>query len=244
MRKDLHNHTLYCDGRNTPEETVICAIGKGLDTVGILCHSYTFFDTSYCIGEDETEKFIAEVHALSDKYQGKIEVLCGVEQDCYSTAPTDGFDYVIGSVHYLRVGEDYVPVDETAAILSALCERCYGGDIYALCEDYYRTVGTVAEKTGCDIIGHFDLITKFQERTPLFDVNHPRYVAAWKAAADRLLRWDIPFELNYGAIARGYRTTPYPSEEIAAYIRRRGGRLIPSSDSHRAQDVAYGFENA
>ena len=40
--KDLHMHTVYCDGHDTPEDMVLSAIDKGLDTVGISAHSYTF----------------------------------------------------------------------------------------------------------------------------------------------------------------------------------------------------------
>ena len=30
-----------------------------------------------------------------------MEIHCGIEQDLFSQEPTDGYDYVIGSVHYL-----------------------------------------------------------------------------------------------------------------------------------------------
>ena len=46
----------------------------------------------------------------------------------------------------------------------------------------------MAEVTKCDIIGHFDLITKFIEQDPCFDVRHPRYVKAWQAAGGNVSR--------------------------------------------------------
>ena len=46
--------------------------------------------------------------------------------------------------------------------------------------------GDVAEKTGCQIVGHFDLITKFNEGDKLFDTSHPRYVNAALGALERL----------------------------------------------------------
>lgn len=242
INKDLHTHTTYCDGKNPPEEMVNAAIEKGLNTIGICAHSYTFFDTSYCIKKETVPRFLAELRYLRAAYSDRIHVLCGIEQDYYSEEMTDDFDYVIGSVHYLKCGGEYVPVDETAEILKEAADKHFGGDIYALCEEYYRTVADVVNKTGCDIIGHFDLITKFQEKEPLFDTSHPRYVAAWKAAADALLKTGVPFEINMGAISRGYRTTPYPSSEIVAYIREHGGKLVLSSDAHSADAIAYGFE--
>ena len=100
----------------------------------------------------------------------------------------------------------------------------------------------MVEVTQCDIIGHFDLITKFIEQEPAFDVNHPRYVKAWQKAADILLNSGKPFEINTGAISRGYRTEPYPSREIREYIRQHGGKMILSSDSHQKDTIAYRFD--
>lgn len=240
--KDLHCHTTYCDGANTPEEMVLSAIDKGLDTIGICAHSYTFFDTSYCIRKEAIPRFLAEVHYLRAAFYDRIHVLCGVEQDYYSAEATDDFDYVIGSVHYLKCGSDYVPVDETPELLRDAAEKHFGGDIYALCEQYYATVADVVSRTACDIIGHFDLVTKFVERTDLIDVHHPRYVAAWQSAADELLKTGVPFEINTGAISRGYRTSPYPSAEIIDYIKAHGGELILSSDAHSADAAAFQFD--
>lgn len=242
IAKDLHMHTAYCDGKDTPEDMVLSAVDKGLDTVGISSHSYTFFDESYCMQKEDIPRYIAELRYLRAKYFDRIHVLCGVEQDYYSDYPTDEFDYIIGSVHYIKVGDEYIPVDESVEILRAAVQKHFGGDVYALCELYFDTVADVVEKTRCDIIGHFDLISKFIEREPLFDTEHPRYVKAWKAAVDRLVTYDVPFEINTGAISRGYRTQPYPDEEMIAYIKAKGGRLILSSDAHSKENIAYKFE--
>ena len=242
IAKDLHMHTAYCDGKDTPEDMVLSAVDKGLDTVGISSHSYTFFDESYCMQKEDIPRYIAELRYLRAKYFDRIHVLCGVEQDYYSDWPTDEFDYIIGSVHYIKVGDEYIPVDESVEILRAAVQKHFGGDVYALCELYFDTVADVVEKTRCDIIGHFDLISKFIEREPLFDAGHPRYVKAWKAAAYRLVTYDVPFEINTGAISRGYRTQPYPDEEMIAYIKAKGGRLILSSDAHSKENIAYIFE--
>ena len=120
----------------------------------------------------------AFAEALGDKrgierYGDKIKILCGIEQDFYSEEPTEGYDYVIGSVHYLRAGEAYIPVDESPELLRAAAEKHFRGDLYALIEEYYRTLARVVEKTGADIIGHFDLIAKFNEGGALFDEAAP-----------------------------------------------------------------------
>ncbi len=241
--KDFHVHTNFSDGKNTPEEVVLAAIEKGMTTIGFSDHGYTDFDESYCIKKDRLDAYSDEIAALKEKYRRQITVLCGIEQDYYSTTPTDRYDYVIGSVHYFKCGEKYIPVDESADVLANTARQYFDGDFYAMAETYFRTVGDVVQKTNCTLIGHFDLITKFIERAPQFDTANPRYVAAWKAAADKLLATGVPFEINTGAISRGYRTTPYPSEPIREYLAEHGAKFILSSDSHRADTLCFGFEN-
>ena len=239
IREDYHIHTNYSDGKNSPEEIILAAIAAGRTSIGISDHAYTFFDESYCIPKEKLSAYAEEVRALAEKYAPQIRVKCGIEQDYYSEEPTDPYDYVIGSVHYMKFGEDYIPVDEGSEVLLAAAEKYCGGDIYTLIGEYYRTVGDVVRKTGASIIGHLDLITKFSERAPIYDTADPRYIRAWQAAVDQLLATGATFEINSGAITRGYRTTPYPSEEIRAYIREKGGRFILSSDSHSAADLTY-----
>ena len=243
MRKaDYHVHTAFCDGKNTPEEMVLSALDMGLARIGFSGHSHTPFDESYCMSVQGTAAYKEEIQRLKEKYRGKIEIFCGVEQDYYSDMPTDGYDYVIGSVHYLKFGDDYIPVDEGNQNLLRAAERYCGGDILSVCERYFATVADVANKTGCDIIGHFDLITKYNEADQIFNERSPRYIAAWQAAADSLLKSDALFELNTGAISRGHRKTPYPSEDVLAYLAAHNARVIRSGDCHAANAICFGFD--
>ena len=240
--KDLHTHTTWCDGKNTPEEMVQAAIALGMETLGFSGHSYVPFDDC-CMTPAGTELYRQEIAGLKQQYSGRLEILCGVEQDYYSPAATDGYDYVIGSVHYLRLGDSYPPIDLDAQTLRQTADCFFDGDVYALAECYYDTAADVVNRTGCDIIGHFDLVTKFNERDPMFDLQHPRYLAAWRAALDRLLKTGAAFEINTGAMSRGYRTAPYPAMDMIDYIRSHGGRLLLSSDSHSRETLLYHFED-
>ena len=239
---DLHVHTTYCDGKNTPEEMVLSAIDKGLKTIGFSGHSYAPYDTDCCMSYEGEFEYHREILALREKYSDRINILCGVEQDIFAPKPQLKFDYMIGSVHYLFVKGEYLAVDYTPQIIKAACAGYFGGDIYALCECYFETVSKVAELTDCDIIGHFDLVSKFNENGELFDTADPRYISAWKSAADRLLCCGIPFEINTGAISRGWRSHPYPSRDILEYLKSRGAKLLLSSDAHSRENIAFQFD--
>ncbi len=258
--RDYHMHTNRCDAVATAEEMVLAAIEQGLEEIGISEHSHTAFDDSYCLSTEATEEYRQEVLALREKYRDRISIRVGLEMDCFSDADTEPFDYHIGSVHYLRVIAGtcsarpdpegvlrdgncvYIPIDESARLQKEAVERYFGRDWMSFAEAYFETAGAVAEMTGCHIIGHFDLICKFNEGGVFFDEEDPRYIAAWKRAVDRAVKAGVPFEINTGAIAKGYRSRPFPSRAIRDYIREKGGRFILSSDSHRTDTLCYAFD--
>lgn len=237
---DLHVHTLYCDGRNNPGDMVVNAIKKGVNRLGIVVHSYVEFDRGSCIKLEKVGDFIGEVNALKEKYRGKIDILCGVERDLYSSQDCSEFDYVIGSVHYLRHQNEYLAVDDTPEILKDMIDKYYCGDFYACAEDYFNTVKLLCDIKP-DIIAHFDLIKKFKRYVP-FDEDNPRYEKAWMSAADCLMKLNVPFEINTGGMLRGWTDEPYPSLKIINYIKRNGGKFVLSSDAHRCEDIAGMFE--
>ena len=77
MYCNLHTHTTFSDGKNSVEETVKAAIEKGLVSIGISDHGYTYFDTSYCIQKDDVAKYIDEVNRVKSAYADSIEVYLG-----------------------------------------------------------------------------------------------------------------------------------------------------------------------
>lgn len=240
---DFHTHTIFSDGKNTPEEMILSAIEKSMPAIGFSDHAYTYFDESYCMKKNQIQTYRDEIAFLKAKYANQIAVFCGIEQDYYSLESTDAYDYVIGSAHYLRLFGEHVPVDEKPELLVEAADDFFGGDIYALIERYFAVVGDMINQTDADIIGHFDLISKFNENGELFDPGHPKYRDAWQHAADALLQTQKIFEINTGAMSRGYRTMPYPSEEMIRYIAERGGRFMLSGDAHSIETIGYQFEN-
>ena len=71
----------------------------------------------------------------------------------------------------LKKGEK-VAIDESGDLVLSIINNDFNSDVYLFCEKYFEMVSDIVDKTSCDIIGHFDLITKFDEkvRTPLRNV--------------------------------------------------------------------------
>ena len=238
---DFHVHTTFCDGKDSAEDMVLAAIKVGMKKLGFSGHSYTPFDEEPCMSPEGTQLYKQEISRLKAKYRGQIEILCGTECDYYSDIDTQDYDYLIGSVHYLKSGDTFRHVDNTPEMLQQAIDDSFGGDPYAMVEGYYSLVADVVRKTHADIIGHFDLVTKLNAGNRFFDEDNPRYIEAALSAADSLLKTGKPFEINTGAISKGYRDFPYPSLRILKYIAERGGSVILSSDSHRKETLMFDF---
>lgn len=238
---NYHTHTCFCDGRDTPEQLVQEAIRLGCPALGFSGHSYTPYEAAW-MPKERILPYQAEIRRLQAVYSGQIRILLGIEQDYYSDEATDAYEYVIGAVHNLRRGGEYRPLDYTRDRLITTVNDWFGGDWYALAEEYYALVGDLYEKTHCRVIAHFDLIEKFNEAGDLFDRTHPRYRAAALAALDRLKDAPVIFEVNTGAIARGYRTTPYPDPFLLQAMQDAGVRLMLNSDCHDRRFLLCGFD--
>ena len=244
QRCNLHTHTSFCDGVDSPEQIVVSAIDQGLETIGFSGHSFVRFDLDCCMTREQTAEYRQEILRLRKQYADRISILLGIEQDYYADDPAKDYDFVIGSVHYLPTDDGYFPIDYTKEVQLEAAKRYYGGDVYRLVAHYYETLSTVVERTGCQIIGHFDLISKFNEECSVFQPKDPRAFKPAIAALDHLLKKDVIFEINTGAIARGYRKTPYPSLPLLRYIVQKGGRLTLSADAHDKRRLSFGFEDA
>ena len=242
MLYNYHTHTTYCDGKNTAEEMVQKAIEHGLSELGFSGHSYTKFDLEPCMTRAGTELYKKEINALKEKYKDKIKILLGIEYDYHSNEPTDDYDYILGSVHYIYKNGEYLCIDYSREKQIETVNKHYGGDFYAYIEDYYKTVAELYNKLKCDIIGHFDLVTKYNADGSLFDTKHPRYIAAWQAAADAIIKTPAVVEINTGGIARGHVSEPYPSKEIIEYFKSHGKKMIFSSDCHNKDYLLCGYE--
>jgi len=224
---------------NTAEGVVLSAIEKGFDTIGFSGHGYTPFDTRYCMMD--TQAYIAHINFLKQKYTGKIEIVLGCEEDAHHLVNRNDYEYIIGSCHFFCIDGVYYPIDSGIDYFN-VCLKAFHGDGMALAEHYYRFFCDYIMKRKPDIIGHFDLITKFDERYTDLYLNNPEYMALARRYLREAMRSDCLFEVNTGAISRGYRNTPYPSEDLLYTLYKNDGKIVLSSDSHAADSIDYCFD--
>lgn len=237
MFANFHTHSTFSDGKNTPEQIIKHAIDMGCRAIGISDHGYTDFDIRYCM--TDTDGYVKEITRLKELYKGQIEVYLGIEEDAFCLVDRSKFDYVIGSSHYLKVNGKCLPVDSNPECFAKCLKEC-DGDPVKLANAYYTPFCEYIRKRKPDVIGHFDLITKFDENEREF-FDNKEYLALSEKYLASVLTTGCLVEVNTGAMARGFRKTPYPHENLLKLILRSGNGIVLSSDSHTANNLTFAF---
>lgn len=246
ITQNLHMHSTWDDGKCSIEEMILASKAAGLTSVGFSVHGPMPFENTWECPKERLPEYIAEVREMQKKYAGQIDVYLGIEWDA-TAADLDlsPYDYVIGSVHEIPVpGGGTRSVDANPETTAACIRDCFGGDADAAAEAYFAELAKVAQRPEAAIVGHFDLITKFDEIGHFYNENSPRYQRAARAAMEKLVAAGKIFEVNTGAISRGYRTTPYPSMQWLRLLREMNGKVTVSADAHHTSGVTCAFDLA
>ncbi len=239
IHANFHTHTTLCDGKDTPEAMAGAALALCFRQLGFSGHMDPDIHMDW-------PAYRRRIEALREAYRGRMDILCGVELDAdWDGEKPEGAEYIIGSVHFLPDAQGRLTaLDDTYARLEGLCRERFGGDWYTLCAAYFARVARVAEETRCDIIGHFDLVARFNHEHPSFDETDPRYLKPAMEALTALAETGVPFELNCGAYNRGRRRDFYPARPLLRELVRRGTPIFLSSDAHSRDLLDGGFADA
>ncbi|MBO5789880.1 MAG: histidinol-phosphatase HisJ family protein [Clostridia bacterium] len=235
---DLHLHTTYCDGKDTPRAMTEQALSLGYHSLGICCHSALPFQNDWSAQNEAA--FKAELAALKAEFCGRISLSFGIECDGESEVPF-GYDYVIASTHHLRQNGKVYAIDESKDAFLNMLNEGFAGDSVALCKAYFEAVTENVKRLKPQVVGHFDLIKKYTEADPACTLDEEAFLSFGKAALKEIVKICPTLEVNVGAISRGLRTTPYPQKEFLFYWRELGGSVIITSDAHKKEHLGFAF---
>ncbi len=237
---DFHTHTVFSDGLSTVREYVVAARERGLLALGISDHSFTPFDTSYCMRPDTHFELYSQT-VRAEQYRAREEdgfpLLLGIEHDFGSEIDREKYDYTIGSVHYVFHKGKVFSIDHTPEGQLKGINTLFGGNTLDFVKVYFEHLVTHAEQNKPTFIGHLDLPAKYG----YIDENDPSYIALATEAITEIVRHVPLFEINAGAIIRGLRTVPYPAPHLLAILNKCGGKVILSSDAHEKSKLTYHF---
>ncbi len=240
MRQALHVHSVLDDGKSTMEEMVLSAMERGLESIGFSGHSYLSFGEDWTMSQDNFKIYHAEIDRLKDEYLGRIKIYRGLEFDTFSDVPDRPYEYIIGSCHNINVDGEYISVDGDKGEVIEAIEKHFDGNGAAFAKAYFDELLNVSSQA--DILGHFDLCTKFNEENDLY--TEEEYFDHALPVLRELNKRGLIFEVNTGAIQRGYRSLPYPSQRFLYELKKEDGRITITTDCHHASGIDFWYDEA
>ncbi len=241
VKFDLHTHHHRCGHAiGTIEDYVKRAIDYGLQFIGISDHSPYFYseeDQLYptiAMAKSQFVPYIEEVLHLKEKYQDKIHVLLGMESDFfpdhinlyrnqYSQYP---FDYIIGSVHYVR---------DVNIFKKGRWEGLTRQEQREVKEDYYGLIEQSAKSGLFQILGHIDAMKGFY---PAFSEIETNVI---ENTLKIIGQEDVAIEINTSGNTKdcgGW----YPANDILERALHYGVKVTFGSDSHTPERICDEFE--
>ena len=242
-----HTHSIYCDGKNKPEDMIAAAKSHGFVSLGFSGHGNPGFASTWSMKPENQEKYVQHIRSLQPSYDG-VRIWCGVELDAMATPealePTRGLDYRLGSMHYFYAADHAPQADGAPDVLLKYRDEEFAGDGVALTQRYYDIFVEFLNREKPEIIGHFDLIRKWAIKRQLFDPECPAYRKVALNALERAFPCGGVLEVNTGGIARGYIPDPYPTQELLNAWREMGGKVTITSDCHDFNNLTCAFDQA
>jgi histidinol-phosphatase (PHP family) len=230
---------------------VEAAVAKGFDVLGFSSHAMLpQDDVDWVLTPEKAPRYAADIRALAEEYAPRIRILCGVEADYVPVGAEPSRtayaaispDYIIGSVHFVRaVDGALVPVDHSPELLTdGICNH-FGGSAESFIKAYFAEIRD-SLAFDFDVVGHPDLVRKFNAKHPYFDESAGWYREELERTADALAASGKLVEVNTGAISRGWLDDAYPSPSFRALLRERGVKFILSSDAHAPEGLDCAFD--
>lgn len=242
---NIHTHTTYCDGKNTIEENILMAINKGFISIGFSGHSHFDYDIS-SMSVANTIKYLEDIKKYKEIYKDKIEVYAGIEGDYYSNLSKDtdiemGLDYRIGSVHFIEDDEgNYYPIDNSEdKFIYALN---YFSDIKEIAKRYYNNIIKMIKTQKPDIIGHLDLIRKYNKNNKYFNVYDKWHIDLIDNVLLAIKDYNknnglMMIEINTGKVKEDNLKAYYPNDLTIKRILELDIPIIVNTDCHVADKL-------
>jgi histidinol-phosphatase (PHP family) len=247
----------FCEhAKDSLREVLEAAAAAGYHTFGVSEHAPRsqerfLYKTEREKGYDldrlsrDFEAYAAAVRQLADEFDGRLNVLCGFEAEVIPAASYRdemlnhrerfGFDYMVGSVHYV----DEMPIDSARVDFErALAAR---GSLEALAVAYYEAVGGMVRALRPEVVGHFDLIRLHAGPDARLDTAPIREAAVRALAAVR--DGNAILDLNTAGYRKGL-GTPYPAPWLVETAHAMGIGLCFGDDSHGPAQVGQGIDEA
>ena len=222
LLSNYHTHSKFCDGNTFLEPMVQKAIELGFSELGFSSHAPYKHKECCLMKIEDVEEYFSEIKRLKSKYKSEINVLTGFEIDHisghenYDWFNSPELDYTLGSVHYIyKKSLDYFfTVDTDQKRFRTDLNRIYSGNIQGLIKDYYFSIREMVRNFKPDILGHMDIVKKFNLSGGYFSEESAWYKDEIEKTLEDIKTSGTIIEINTRGYYRGWTKEFYPSNWI------------------------------
>ena len=245
---DCHTHTQFSvDSEADINEMLEKACAMGLAAYAVTDHAecnrwysaenyaddptYPYYNFG-----DDFENSVSAVTKLKEKYDGRLNLICGTEMGqathnfeiAEKIISDSRLDFVIGSMHQLPRTEDFAFLD-----YGAMSED----EIYALAERYFLEIHKLCRWGKFDVLGHLTYNLRYIKGNAGIDLDIIRFDEIIAESFRQLAEKGRGIEINTSGYRQKYGDS-FPSLKYVKLFRDLGGEIISvGSDAHTVEDL-------
>jgi histidinol-phosphatase (PHP family) len=234
---DYHMHTPLCGhASGEPKAYAAHAVKVGLKEIGFSDHAPLFShrDPGISMDHDQLPLYHRMIESVRDQFAGRLSVHVGIEADFVpgfedqtrAMLAAYPYDHVIGSVHFIRKWgfDDPIQMKEWNV-----------RDVNEVYRDYHKLLRQSAESKLFDILGHVDLVKKFDFH-PTQDMR-----AEIEENARVFKQAGVVIEINTSGLHKPAKEI-YPSLHDLKIYHEAGVPITFGSDAHKPDQVGRDFD--
>jgi histidinol-phosphatase (PHP family) len=216
------------------------AAEQGIAELGVSEHIYRFQQAMEVwqhpfwrvYASDDLDQYCGFVRERTDLRLGiEADFIAGAEDRIANLLEAREFDYVVGSVHFLRDGA--VDMDDYSVWDS-------GRSVEEIWRRYFETIGEAARSGLFDVLAHPDLVKVWGSERPLPEGDLRHY---YELAVDGIAESGIAVEVSTAGLRKRVGEL-YPATAFLEMCLEAGAPIALSSDAHRPEEVGVDYDRA
>ncbi len=259
MIHDGHVHTPFCPHGTMDSLAAYCEAAINHHLKGITFAEHAPLPPSFTdptplkdsgMNPAHLESYIRDIQALKKEYKGKLNIFLGLEVDYIEGLEQETTDFLnevgpllddsILSVHFLKIGEDYLCLDYSPDTFAEAIQLL--GSTENVYRHYFQTVSASVK---ADLgrykprrIGHITLARKFHKRFPIQGHFNDEITSILTLINNK------GYELDYNGAgcSKPLCKEPYPYDRIINQAIDLNIRLVYGSDAHQVSSLMNGFD--
>jgi histidinol-phosphatase (PHP family) len=213
---------------------------RGIAELGVSEHVYRFEQALSVwqhplwreFATDDLDAYCEFVRASTDLRLGiEADFVAGSEDRLANLLDERDFDYVVGSVHFLRDRSidmhDYSVWDR-------------GHSAEEIWRSYFQTLGEAARSGLFDILAHPDLVKVWGSERPRPEGDLRRY---YEPAIEAIAEAEVAVEVSTAGLRKRAQEL-YPAQAFLEMCVEAGAPVALSSDAHRPEEVGADYDQA